>query len=167
MPILIKGSGGAQEPPTIGVLESGLIAAGPSDATSADEVASHQLSSADDADFVAENIKSGITIFGVTGTYCETVQLTVVNNSSSIIYVTAPSIGLGAAFALQIPCAAQNTTRINVTKNALIAVEMPLGGYGSSGGLTSVSLPSGTTYTSNGISLSFFIVTGAAQITKS
>ena len=62
MPILIKGSGGAQEAPVISVSSSGLITA-----TAGDEKTTKQLSSSDDTDFVAGNIKSGVSIFGKTG----------------------------------------------------------------------------------------------------
>lgn len=62
MPILIKGSGGAQEAPAITVSSSGLITA-----KAGDETTTKQLSSADDANFSPENIKSGVSIFGKTG----------------------------------------------------------------------------------------------------
>lgn len=63
MPILIKGSGGAQKAPTISVNSSGLITA-----TAGKKSVTKQLSSSDDADFIAKNIKSGVNIFGVDGT---------------------------------------------------------------------------------------------------
>ena len=56
--------GGVVHAPTISVADSGLITA-----ECGGESATHQLSSADDADFIAANIKNGITVFGLTGTY--------------------------------------------------------------------------------------------------
>lgn len=52
-----------QATPSISVSSAGLITA-----TAGDKSATKQLSSSDDADFVASNIKSGVSIFGVTGT---------------------------------------------------------------------------------------------------
>lgn len=63
MPIHIKGAGGSQKTPEISVSASGLITA-----TAGNKSATKQLSSSMDSDFVAENIKNGVTIFGVTGT---------------------------------------------------------------------------------------------------
>lgn len=57
-----ESSGGGGVTPTISVGSDGLITAQAGTA-----VEMHQLSSTDDADFVAENIKSGVTIFGTTG----------------------------------------------------------------------------------------------------
>lgn len=62
MPILIKGSGDVQKTPTISVSSSGLITA-----TAGKKKATTQLSSSHDSDFVAANIRSGKTIFGVAG----------------------------------------------------------------------------------------------------
>ena len=56
--------GGVVHAPTISVADNGLITA-----ECGGESATHQLSSADDADFIASNIKNGVTIFGQTGTY--------------------------------------------------------------------------------------------------
>lgn len=69
MPILIKGSGGggSQATPTITVSTAGKITA-----TAGDKSASVTLSSTYDTDFKASNIKSGVTIFGVAGTYVPT-----------------------------------------------------------------------------------------------
>ena len=66
MPILIKGSGGAQKAPKISVNSNGLITA-----TAGTKSATKQLSSSDDADFVAKNIRSGVNIFGVAGELVE------------------------------------------------------------------------------------------------
>lgn len=48
--------------PVLTVSDSGLITA-----TAGDKTATHQLSSTDDADFIASNILSGKTIFGLAG----------------------------------------------------------------------------------------------------
>lgn len=64
MPILIKGSGGAQKAPTISVNSNGLITA-----TAGKKSATKQLSYSDDADFHIANIKKGKNIFGLTGAY--------------------------------------------------------------------------------------------------
>lgn len=56
----------AERAPDIEVSESGLITA--SDGTTVN-VKTHQLSASDDPEFVAENIRAGKTIFGVTGTW--------------------------------------------------------------------------------------------------
>ena len=48
--------------PTIAVSDTGLITA-----TSGNKTATHQLSSADDGDFIAANIVSGKTVFGLGG----------------------------------------------------------------------------------------------------
>lgn len=57
----------APEPvtPSISVSASGLVSASGDGITPT----THQLSSTDDADFVASNIKNGVSIFGVTGSY--------------------------------------------------------------------------------------------------
>lgn len=62
MPIIIKGNGGSQKTPSISVNSSGLITA-----TAGNKSATKQLSSSDDSDFIASNIKSGVSIFGVNG----------------------------------------------------------------------------------------------------
>lgn len=68
MPIFIKGSGGgAQATPSISVSTAGKITA-----TAGDKSATATLSSSHDSDFKASNIKSGVTIFGVTGSYVPT-----------------------------------------------------------------------------------------------
>ena len=64
MPIHIKGSGGSQKLPSISVNSSGLVTA-----TAGNKIATKQLDSSMDADFVAGNIKSGVNIFGKTGTF--------------------------------------------------------------------------------------------------
>lgn len=69
MPILIKGSGGAQKVPEISVSSSGLITA-----TAGTKSATKQLSSSMDSDFVASNIKTGTTIFGLTGALAQIVS---------------------------------------------------------------------------------------------
>ena len=56
--------GGVVHTPTISVADSGLITA-----ECGGESATHQLSSTDDAEFIASNIKNGVTIFGIAGTY--------------------------------------------------------------------------------------------------
>lgn len=53
--------------PTITVASTGLVSASASGQTG-----THQLSSSDDTDFVAANIKSGVTIFGLLGSYTPT-----------------------------------------------------------------------------------------------
>ena len=78
MPILIKGSGGAQKAPTISVSSSGLITA-----TAGKKSATKQLSSSDDTDFVAENIRSGVELFGKTGTYGRTASISSVTLNAS------------------------------------------------------------------------------------
>lgn len=64
MPILIRGNGGAKEFASITAKDTGEIIASTKKGTS-----HHWLSSNDDADFVAENIKSGVEIFGKSGTF--------------------------------------------------------------------------------------------------
>lgn len=60
---LIDGYGQGSHSPTISVAANGIITAscGGSSTT-------HTLSSADDADFIAGNIKDGVTLFGLLGT---------------------------------------------------------------------------------------------------
>lgn len=60
----VQGGGGPYTP-SISVGSNGIVTA------SGDGIVdtTHQLSSFDDADFVAGNIKSGVNLFGVTGTY--------------------------------------------------------------------------------------------------
>ena len=62
-----------QATPSISVSSSGLITASATQTagyvSAGTKSAEHRLSSSDDSDFVASNIKSGATIFGVTGTY--------------------------------------------------------------------------------------------------
>ena len=53
---------GAQKTPAISVTTAGLITA-----TAGNKSATHTLSSSDDADFIAANILSGKTIFGLAG----------------------------------------------------------------------------------------------------
>lgn len=62
MPILIKGSGGAQKVPEISVKGTGLITA-----TAGNKSATHQLSSADDSNFNPHSILKNRTVFGLTG----------------------------------------------------------------------------------------------------
>lgn len=50
--------------PSISVAASGLVTA-----SCGGESATHQLSSSDDADFIASNIKDGVTLFGLLGEY--------------------------------------------------------------------------------------------------
>ena len=75
-----------QATPGISVSSSGLITASATQSggivTAGTKSATKQLSSSDDADFIAENIKKGYTIFGVTGTlnYIEPATVTVTNN---------------------------------------------------------------------------------------
>ena len=80
----------AQSTPGISVSSSGLITASVTQSggivTAGTKSATKQLSSSDDADFIAENIKKGYTIFGVTGTlnYIEPATVTVTNNDNYI-----------------------------------------------------------------------------------
>lgn len=79
-----------QATPGISVSSSGLITASATQSggivTAGTKSATKQLSSSDDADFIAENIKKGYTIFGVTGTlnYIEPATVTVTNNHNYI-----------------------------------------------------------------------------------
>ena len=79
-----------QATPGISVSSSGLITASATQSggivTDGTKSATKQLSSSDDADFIAENIKKGYTIFGVTGTlnYIEPATVTVTNNHNYI-----------------------------------------------------------------------------------
>lgn len=79
-----------QATPSISVSSSGLITASVTQSggivTAGTKSATKQLSSSDDADFIAENIKKGYTIFGVTGTlnYIEPATVTVTNNHNYI-----------------------------------------------------------------------------------
>ena len=79
-----------QATPGISVSSSGLITASSTQSggivTAGTKSATKQLSSSDDADFIAENIKKGYTIFGVTGTlnYIEPATVTVTNNHNYI-----------------------------------------------------------------------------------
>lgn len=79
-----------QATPGISVSSSGLITASATQSggivTDGTKSATKQLSSSDDADFIAENIKKGYTIFGVTGTlnYIEPATVTVTNNHNHI-----------------------------------------------------------------------------------
>lgn len=85
MPILIKGSGGAQKAPTISVNSSGLITA-----TAGKKSVTKQLSSNDDADFVSSNIGNGKEIFGVTGTYGRVADISsaTLNPDTGILTIT-------------------------------------------------------------------------------
>lgn len=56
--------GGIAHAPTISVSDNGLVTA-----ECGGESATHQLSASDDADFISANIKNGVTIFGIAGTY--------------------------------------------------------------------------------------------------
>ena len=79
-----------QATPGISVSSSGLITASATQSggivTAGTKSATKQLSSSDDADFIAENIKKGYSIFGVTGTleYIEPATVTVTNNHNYI-----------------------------------------------------------------------------------
>ena len=79
-----------QATPGISVSSSGLITASVTQSggivTAGTKSATKQLSSSDDADFIAENIKKGYTIFGVTGTlnYIEPATVTVTNNHNYV-----------------------------------------------------------------------------------
>lgn len=64
--------------PEITINENGLIAA-----TSGNESVTKQLSSADDEDFIASNIKKGVTILGVTGTAANVVTEYLYNGAST------------------------------------------------------------------------------------
>ena len=85
----------AQATPGISVSSSGLITASVTQSggivTAGTKSATKQLSSSDDYNFVAENIKKGHSIFGVTGTleYIEPATVTVTNNynNNNGIYV--------------------------------------------------------------------------------
>lgn len=79
-----------QATPDISVSSSGLITASATQSggivTAGTKSATKQLSSSDDYNFVAENIKKGHSIFGVTGTleYIEPATVTVTNNHNYI-----------------------------------------------------------------------------------
>ena len=76
--------------PTITVSSAGLVSASASGQT-----ATHQLSSTDDTDFVAANIKSGVTIFGLLGSYSPTYDTPSITVSSSGL-ITASANGKSA-----------------------------------------------------------------------
>ena len=84
-----------QATPSISVSSSGLITASVTQSggivTAGTKSATKQLSSSDDYNFVAEKIKKGYSIFGVTGTleYIEPATVTVTNNynNNNGIYV--------------------------------------------------------------------------------
>lgn len=79
-----------QAAPSISVSSSGLITASATQSggivSSGTKSATKQLSSSDDYNFVAEKIKKGYSIFGVTGTleYIEPATVTVTNNHNHI-----------------------------------------------------------------------------------
>lgn len=86
--------------PTISVSSSGTITASVNQASagyvaSGSKSATLKLSSAQDSDFVATNIKKGVNIFGVTGTYEETPESVKIfdgDYSSCIDFSTGHSI---------------------------------------------------------------------------
>lgn len=63
----------SQAVPSVSVAASGLVTATASQSAgvvaAGTKSGTHQLSNLDDADFLASNIKKGVTIFGLTGTY--------------------------------------------------------------------------------------------------
>lgn len=158
--------GSKPEAPIITVSSGGFVLAAPPNAKSETQVTTHTLSSDDDADFVAENIKSGVTVFGLKGTYGGTVTLTVTNNSASAIYVTHADIETGAVTTTT--CASNTTEKIVVLKNSIIALEVKAGN-GSSSGVTKVPLQDGYSYYDQdaGLFISLYVATGTAKITWS
>lgn len=79
MPILIKGSGGAQKVPEISVSSSGLITA-----KAGTKSATKQLDSSMDADFVESNIRNGVNLFGKKGTLEVVEEIDIANGSVPI-----------------------------------------------------------------------------------
>ena len=85
--------------PTITVSSAGLVSASASGQT-----ATHQLSSTDDADFVAANVKSGVTIFGLLGSYAPTYDTPSITVSSGGL-ITASANGKSATQQLTVQAA--------------------------------------------------------------
>lgn len=90
-----------QATPTISVSSSGLITASCTQSSGyvsgSTKSATLQLSSSQDADFIASNIKNGVNIFGVTGNYngdissCTLTANDVFKASSSLLCIELPS----------------------------------------------------------------------------
>lgn len=141
MPILIKGSGGAQEAPVITVSSSGLITA-----KAGDETTTKQLSSADDADFIASNIKSGVTIFGLSGslqeTVCNAAAVQANGNGTSTIQFSVSNLGISSSDKI-ISLALLNTRR-NVSMSS-ISSYVVMNGFAKNDDIDSMTL-----YTSEG-----------------
>lgn len=141
MPILIKGSGGAQEAPVVSVSSSGLITA-----TAGDETTTKQLSSADDADFIASNIKSGVTIFGLSGslqeTVCHAAAVQANGNGTSTIQFSVSNLGISSSDKI-ISLALLNTRR-NVSMSS-ISSYVVMNGFAKNDDIDSMTL-----YTSEG-----------------
>lgn len=100
MPILIKGSGGAQKTPTFNT--NNLASSGKIVATAGNKSATLTLGSNYDSDFMSSNIVSGKTIFGVTGTAVKVATGTISGSGESAI--TLPVTGGSKVVSLTISC---------------------------------------------------------------
>lgn len=124
----MSGGGGAQEMPTITVSSSGLITAQAGDA-----IATKQLSSADDTDFIPGNILSGCNLFGIDGMYPRENAIT-----------SSDKYGYGSQF-FNARCEAtefnSDGTASDMGHGALVCVDFSP--YDQPSGVTSVTSPSG------------------------
>lgn len=84
--------GSSYDTPSISVSTSGVITA-----TANGKSGQHTLSSSDDTDFVASNIKSGVQIFGVTGSYGGSSGSSI-NPQSHTVNFTQSSYAIGMVF---------------------------------------------------------------------
>lgn len=127
--------GGSQETPSIEVNSAGLITA-----TAGNTSITKQLSSSDDSDFVAGNIKQGVNIFGLDGSFTgETQQTPTISvDSSGLITATAGD----KSTTQQLPTQAAKT--IVPSKNAQTAVSS---GKYTTGEITVAAITPSTFYT--------------------
>lgn len=112
----VSGGGGGHNP-SISVSSNGTITA-----TCGSSTASHTLSSSDDTDFTAANIKTGTNIFGVTGSFTSDANATAADlRSSKTAYVNGSKItGSMTEY---------TTTAANVTVTSKSGNSIPAGYY--------------------------------------